>query len=396
MAIMLTFQSVGVYGRKGHSKNKKSAAPLAEGVVLAVATAAVKLPKCAKLDDYVMARSFYHSQESAGMYVVKWRKLLADCRAKEVQHPEIWQEFSECRRKKKVPGEPRNYDLKQGKNFTVLVNLYKRNKLVTTRLGNVESSFLSYWGYGAPWHVQSEDSDLKMQTNAGLYYKNESDRRAVNAWWTGHTIDIIRSSQPTSCIAFLPMDLFAWSLIGLQHVRYYDWGLGADPESSLVKIVLKHSEQKKILYLGQATESVEAGYRNLKNVWPLVSNFTLYTMHVPQTTLGMPQPKLSIIEEAPRIVERVHELYSDFDTAVLGCGAWGPPLMNLLRRKYGASRNLMYLGSETYNLFGVRTKHIAIGKDAEANASMEIEARESVKSGTGLGGIDGGKYWSRN
>ena len=32
------------------------------------------------------------------------------------------------------------------------------------------------------------------------------------------------------------------------------------------------------------------------------------------------------------LVKEIQEKYSDFDTAVLGCGAYGAPIMNYLRK----------------------------------------------------------------
>ena len=43
-------------------------------------------------------------------------------------------------------------------------------------------------------------------------------------------------------------------------------------------MILQNSGGKKILYLGQATESVKAGYNNLHRYWKFnVPKFILYT-----------------------------------------------------------------------------------------------------------------------
>ena len=82
----------------------------------------------------------------------------------------------------------------------------------------------------------------------------------------------------------------------------------------------------------------------------------------------------------------------DHGWAVFGCGAWGPPLMNLLRLRYGQTKNLMYIGSSTYNLFGVRTRGVNLDRDKDANATNQIYAKERAHSA--ILHIDGGKYWA--
>ena len=316
------------------------------------------------------------------MFAMKWRQLLSDCTSNEMAWPELWEEMSTPKTK-----TPWKRDLlSQNKNFSTLIQAYRENRLITTRLGNVESTFLAAVAFAAPWHVCSGNSDERMQTNAGLYFKSDEDRRAVHLWWTSHTIEMIRNSYLTSCISFLWTDLFLWSLVGVQERHYYDW-------ADLYKIILRYSDGKKVLYVGQATESMAAGFQNLVNVWNFqVSNFSLSTVYVPQTTRGMPMPSGSMIEEANKIVDHIDRNHSDFDTAVFGCGAWGPPLMNLLRLRYGKTKNLMYIGSDTYRLFGVRTRGVNLDRDKDANATNQIYAKERAHSA--ILHIDGGKYWA--
>jgi len=138
---------------------------------------------------------------------------------------------------------------------------------------------------------------------------------------------------------------------------------------------------------------MQAGYENLQNVWKFnVSNFSFHTVYIPQSTRGTSQPNSSMIDVASNIVDYIDSRYSTFDTAVLGCGAWGPPLMNLLRKKYGETKNLMYLGSETYQLFGVKTRQLGLGKDKDANKHKLVPVAEHPDEES-IAHIDSGKYW---
>lgn len=277
----------------------------------------------------------------------------------------------------------------ESRDFRKLASLYRENKLVTTRLGSVESQFIAAAAYGSPWCGQMEYGSEGMQTNAGLYFINETDSHAVLSWWLSQTIDIVRNSVLTSCLSFLHLDLLVWTHAGVSG-EYYNWG-----NHELFKIVLRESDSKMVLYLGQATQSMAAGYKNLRNVWKFpISNFTFNTVYIPQSTRGLPIPNVSMIDMANGIVDSIDRRYPNFDTAVLGCGAWGPPLMNLLRKKYSGTRNLLYLGSETYQLFGVQTRKLGLGSDKDANKHRLVPVQESPGDDSVMH-IDGAKYWKR-
>jgi hypothetical protein len=128
-----------------------------------------------------------------------------------------------------------------------------------------------------------------------------------------------------------------------------------------------------------------AGYRSgLQNKWKFpVSNFTFHTVKTPQTTLGCDYPHDSIKETCEEIIKKIDQNYSNFDTAVLGCGAYGNPLINMLRKKY-TNRNIIYLGSDCFKMFGIYSKKMQNTERSVREAIKEnwIEVVEKKPKGT--------------
>lgn len=283
-----------------------------------------------------------------------------------------------------------NNDLKLSQDYNELILKLSTNTLITTRLGCVESKFLITYFFNKNFidHniiKSANDIDFYMKKNAGFYYTNEEEKKYICDWWCNNTIDIIKKSILTSCICFLHYDLCLWALMDLKK-EYYNWGI-------LHKLILQNSQNKKILYIGNGTISIKYAFDNgLQNKWNFkVSNFTMEYYKTPQTTLNMNYPDKSIKETTEKIIEDIVNNYSDFDTAILGCGAYGPPIMNLLSEKL-QNKNLIYLGSDCYKMFGLYSKGMPIptwDKDAIAENWIEIieECDSKCKE------IDGGKYW---
>jgi CMP-N,N'-diacetyllegionaminic acid synthase len=102
---------------------------------------------------------------------------------------------------------------------------------------------------------------------------------------------------------------------------------------------------------------------------------------LPQTTSGCPYPHSSIKETCEILVKEIDEKYKDFDTAILGCGAYGPPIINMLRKKY-PNKNLCYIGAECYKMFGIYSKGMSAKWYSSAIKENWIEVLESAPPGT--------------
>jgi hypothetical protein len=186
--------------------------------------------------------------------------------------------------------------------------------------------------------------DRYMKANAGLYYSDVKRRKEVLEWWARVTIDLIKHSTYTASYTCLNDDLCLLANIGMK-CKLYNYG-------PLYHIILQHSEGKRILYIGNAVDSIRAAYdRGLQNVWTIpISNFTLDCIKTPQTTEGMNFPHDTMIETCEELQKEIS--CREFDTAILGCGAYGPPLINFIRTTF-PGRNAIYLGSDCFKMFGI-------------------------------------------
>jgi hypothetical protein len=276
----------------------------------------------------------------------------------------------------------KNVDMIQSNNqFDELTLMYLNNNLIAFRPGCVEISFaLSYvFDIKIPYsHLNIENNselDKIIKSNAGLYYKDSTRRNEVLNWWTEHFIDLIKNCTYTSCYSILHYDLVMLSVLNVKG-KLYNYG-------ELYKIILENSEGKKILYVGNAVYSIQAGYeRGLQNVWKFpVSNFLMYYLKTPQTTTGMEYPHDTMIETCNDIIDQIDSNYSDFDTAIFGCGAYGSSLINILRKKY-LQKNLIYLGSDCFKMFGVKINLQPWELyDSNVNKDAVIDIVESLPDG---------------
>ena len=284
-----------------------------------------------------------------------------------------------------------NNDLIENTNSDELINKYQQNNLITTRIGCVESRFIIYHKYKIKQiynnniNININISDMQMRQNAGLYYKNSDDKKKVWKWWINNTLEIIQKSELTSCYSVLYYDLLLWSLMDLKK-KFYNWCL-------LHKIILKNSENKKILYIGNGVKSIEYAYNhNFELAWNFkIPKFDLSCIKTPQTTLGMEYPDDNMIITTEKIVDEILLKYNNFDTFILGCGAYGPPIINILSKKL-PNKNLIYLGSDCYKMFGIYSKGMPIPiNDCDVNIKGWIEVLEDCDEK--CKNIDNGKYW---
>lgn len=282
-----------------------------------------------------------------------------------------------------------NQDLNQKFDYELLLEKYNKNNLITSRLGCVESSFIINYFFNKTniyYHIPipRDNVDIYMKRNAGLYYKNIQDKKDVLDWWCENTIEIIKKSEITSCYIMLYWDLTLWSLLDLKK-NFYNYG-------NLHKLILQNSGGKKILYIGNAIKSIKNAFDcGVQNMWNFeIPEFQLYLVKTPQTTLNMVYPDDNIKITIEKLVDEIITNYSDFDTAILGCGAYGHPIMNLLSKKF-KNKNMLYLGSLCYSMFGLYTNGIQIPKDRDVIEKNWMSVSEDYDES--FINIDRAKYW---
>ena len=255
-----------------------------------------------------------------------------------------------------------NTDLQLSDNMNELKDLLLNNKLITTRMGCIESKFILQYKFNYiinDHHDTTNGIDYHMKKNTGLYYKDDNRKKEIFDWWINNTIEIIQNSTLTSCFSVIHYDLKLWAHLNIKN-KFYNW-------TYLHKILLKNMENKKLLYIGSATKSIKYSYNNdVQKKWHFkIPKFGMYFVDTPQTILGMPYPDESIIETTDIIVDKIIKKYYDFDVAILECGAYGPPIMNKLNTIL-KNKNIIYMGSSCYTMFGIYSHSMPIPEDKDA------------------------------
>ena len=150
---------------------------------------------------------------------------------------------------------------------------------MTIRLGCVESDFILKYGFNFDLqsHLKSDnDIDKYMRKHAGLYYKNYQLKNKICNWWCKETIQLINTAILTSCYNVLNFDLTLWAFLNIRK-KFHNY-------SHIYKIILKYSEGKKILYIGNGVDSIKKSYQDgLQSKWKFkVSNFYMYYLKTPK------------------------------------------------------------------------------------------------------------------
>ena len=238
---------------------------------------------------------------------------------------------------------------------TPLDRLIENNELVAFRPGCVESAFVYRkltGSYLTGWHFDgSTADDSYMKKNAGMYYTDARQKDALHKWYVDHYIDLLHNCQPTLCVGVAHFDIPLLAHLDIAGTCYNYPGIW--------RKLLENSHGKTILYVGNATRSVQKAHAmGLNNIWKFpVPDFELKCVKTPQTTEGCEIfPDAHMAETANRIIAEIKAV-GHFDIAVLGCGAYGAPLLNTMRRLY-PGKNMASIGSDCLKMFGILTPRI--------------------------------------
>lgn len=280
-------------------------------------------------------------------------------------------------------------------NENEIKNKLLANNLVTIRMGCVETGFFLKYKYNKTvlldHNKYDSNIDFYMKRNAGLYYRNDTDKEKVCTWFCDNLDELIKNPTITltSCYSVLHFDLTLYSLYNFKNIYLHNWG-------PMYKVIMTNLNNKNILVISNAVETLKKSYdRGLENVYNIqISKFNkIDFIKTPQTTLGLSYPDDNMIVTTEKIVNLIINNYNDFDTIFLACGAYGPMITNYLVKKF-KNKNIIYLGSLIYTMFGLYTHDIRIPfHDNNFKHSNFIEVDqicpEECKN------IDGGKYWKK-
>jgi hypothetical protein len=237
------------------------------------------------------------------------------------------------------------------------------------------------------YHDYNNGLDFYMKRNAGLYYKDNKDREKVCDWFCNNIDELIKNKNITltSCYAHMQFDITLYSLYNFKNINLHNWGF-------LNKILITNLNNKKVLVVSNAVDILKKSYnRDLQNVYNIqISKFKkIDFIKTPQTTMDSDYPDDNIIVTTEKIVSKIIDNYNDFDIILLACGAYGPIITNYILKKF--YKNIVYLGSSIYTMFGVYTKGIPIPNDPIYKKDNFIEVEELCP--INCKNIDNGKYW---
>lgn len=154
----------------------------------------------------------------------------------------------------------------------------------------------------------------------------------------------------------------------------------ADPWSSLL-------EGKKVLVVHPYEATILRQYEKRALLFKdrrFLPDFDLKTVRAVQTIANTPSPFPSWFHALDHMKEQVDR--TDYDIAILGCGAYGLPLAAHIKR---SGKKAVHLGGSTQFMFGI------IGKRWEGNPLInEHWVRPSMEETPALAGkVEGGCYW---
>lgn len=148
---------------------------------------------------------------------------------------------------------------------------------------------------------------------------------------------------------------------------------------------------KKVLVIHPFSETIEDQYKKRKKIYPenILPDFELHIIKAVQTIAGEKDDRFKTWFDA---LDYMYEqaMNTDFDVAIIGCGAYGFPLAAKLKE---SGKQAIHLGGPTQLLFGIKGKRWddrpEVSRFYNENwvrpNSNEIVAKNNI--------VEGGCYW---
>jgi hypothetical protein len=155
-------------------------------------------------------------------------------------------------------------------------------------------------------------------------------------------------------------------------------------------------EGKKVLVIHPQAELIQSQYdMHRAELFPgtnILPEFTLHTVKAVQTAAGEQDMRYKTWFDA---LDAMYEqaMRTDFDLAILGCGAYGYPLASRLKN---AGKQAVHMGGITQVLFGIHGKRWDEDKNHQFLQQYYSDAWVRVKTGEQpkeAREIEGGCYW---
>lgn len=149
---------------------------------------------------------------------------------------------------------------------------------------------------------------------------------------------------------------------------------------------------KKVLVIHPFAETIESQYRNRENIWKndlILPEFELHTLKAVQTIAGNKDERF---EDWFQALDYMYSeaMKTDFDIAIIACGAYGMPLAYRLKM---AGKQAIHWGGMSQIWFGI--KGARWDKNPRVNQFYnEYWVRpDTSETPKGKNGVEGGCYW---
>jgi len=153
-------------------------------------------------------------------------------------------------------------------------------------------------------------------------------------------------------------------------------------------------EGKKVLVIHPFEESIQSQFRKRELLFPnnkILPEFKLTTIKAIQTIASNHAQYKNWFDALDYMKDKISS--TDFDIAIIGCGAYGFPLAAHVKR---IGKKAVHLGGATQTLFGIKGKRWENQKEHQRVAAMMNEHWSrplSTETPSGIQKVEGGCYW---
>ena len=270
--------------------------------------------------------------------------------------------------------------------------------LMVARLGAVELSCIANY-VSVKNHKANFVNYIKYKSEAFWWDKNTINLMANNAGFFPSTPQMLEKFAELMLQDMKQVDILgSW----LWHERLFEKELAQAEKISLFDLEpYNHQrpwsaalEGKKVLVIHPFVQSIQEQYKKREKLFPnenILPKFELKTIKAIQSIANNQTGFKDWFEALDHMKEQIRA--TDFDVAIIGCGAYGFPLAAYVKR---LGKKAVHLGGATQTLFGIKGKRWEEKKEHQIVASMMNEhwtRPQSTETPQGIKSIEGGCYW---
>ena len=270
-------------------------------------------------------------------------------------------------------------------NSLVTKTVKREDPFIVSRLGAVESRICYEYLFKSGRY--SSVTLKQCHANAGIFPANSSQINTVASLYLDalSNVDVLGFwncyGQPQTINAIAQ----SVELVPLQSLE--PWRVG-DSKSHPWSMALRG---KKVLVVHPFADTIRQQYDVLHKLFktPVICpNFELITLRPPVTHCGMSDGFSSWSAALSQLQDNVFDL--EFDVALLGCGAYGLPLANSIKKQ---GSQVFHLGGALQLLFGIIGRRWELDPDIASEINEYWVRPSDAETPTSSYLVDGGSYW---